>query len=129
MLSNSTTGRRLTGRVLVLAAVAVALPLTATRAIEYVDILAPDASSASPVKAPAPVLPVPALYYLPPLQVRRQYRWPAQLQVPAQVHQFQLMLQTVVRQVVRCGFPQAVHIPVTCYRRLILPAPKASVVV
>ena len=61
MLSNPTTGRRLTGRALVLAAVAVALPLTATRAIEYVDILAPDASSASPVKAPAPVLAAPAL--------------------------------------------------------------------
>ena len=61
MLSNPTTGRRLTGRALVLAAVAVALPLTATRAIEYVDILAKDASSASPVKAPAPVLAAPAL--------------------------------------------------------------------
>ena len=56
MLSNPTTGRRLTGRADDLAAVAVALPLTATRAIDYVDVLAPDASSASPVKAPAPVL-------------------------------------------------------------------------
>ena len=60
MLSNPTTGRRLTGRALVLAAIAVALPLTATRAIEYVDILAKDARRA-PVKAPAPVLAAPAL--------------------------------------------------------------------
>ena len=54
MLSNPTAGRRLTGRLMVLAAVAVALPLTATRAIEYVDIPAPDASSASPVEGARP---------------------------------------------------------------------------
>ena len=61
MLSNPTTGRRLTGRAMVARSRRRRLPLTATRAIEYVDILAPDASSASPVKAPAPVLPAPAL--------------------------------------------------------------------
>ena len=41
MLSNPTAGRRLTGRMMVLAAIAVALPLTATRAIHYVDVPAP----------------------------------------------------------------------------------------
>ena len=68
MLSNPTAGRKLTGRMMVLAAIGVALPLTATRAIEYVDIpmlsatpavapIAPVASVAQ-VAAPAPVVPV-----------------------------------------------------------------------
>ena len=68
MLSNPTAGRKLTGRMMVLAAIGVALPLTATRAIEYVDIpmlsaapavapIAPVASVAQ-VAAPAPVAPV-----------------------------------------------------------------------
>ena len=61
MLSNPTTGRRLSGRMAVLAAIAVALPLTATRAIHYVDVLAPSASDAAPAKMPVPVLPAPAL--------------------------------------------------------------------
>jgi len=59
MLTNPSSGRRLTGRVLVVAAVAVVLPLTATRAIDYVDvpmINAPDAP-----KAIAPVAAVAAL--------------------------------------------------------------------
>ncbi len=49
MLTNPSSGRRLTGRVLVVAAVAVVLPLTATRAIDYIDvpmINAPDAPGA-----------------------------------------------------------------------------------
>ena len=41
MLTNPTSGRRLAGRLAVVAAVAVALPLTATRAIEYVDLAVP----------------------------------------------------------------------------------------
>jgi beta-lactamase regulating signal transducer with metallopeptidase domain len=41
MLTNPTSGRRLAGRLTVLAAVAIALPLTATRAIEYVDTALP----------------------------------------------------------------------------------------
>lgn len=49
MLSNPTAGRRLTGRMMVLAAIAVALPLTATRAIHYVDV--PGSLKAEP---PAP---------------------------------------------------------------------------
>jgi len=61
MLSNPTSGRRLTGRMAVFAAIAVALPLTATRAIHYVDIPSPSAPDAAPVKMPVPVLPVPAV--------------------------------------------------------------------
>ncbi|MFL6750853.1 MAG: M56 family metallopeptidase [Sphingomicrobium sp.] len=62
MLTNPTAGRRLTGRLMVLATVAVALPLTATRAINYVDVpaaapAAPTPPAAHPViaTAPAPV--------------------------------------------------------------------------
>jgi beta-lactamase regulating signal transducer with metallopeptidase domain len=56
MFHNPTTGRRLTGRVIVLATIAVALPLTATRAIEYVDIEVPSAPPA-PLAPVAPVAP------------------------------------------------------------------------
>jgi beta-lactamase regulating signal transducer with metallopeptidase domain len=60
MLSNPTPGRRTAGRVLILATVAAALPLTATRAIEYIDV--PSAPSpvapVAPIAAPAPVAPV-----------------------------------------------------------------------
>jgi len=74
MLSNPTAGRKLTGRMMVLAAIGVALPLTATRAIHYVDVPmlseAPAAPKAVPhasvapvaavaqVAAPAPVAPI-----------------------------------------------------------------------
>lgn len=61
MLSNPTSGRRMTGRMAVLAAIAVALPLTATRAIHYVDIPTPSAPDEAPAKLSVPVLPVPAL--------------------------------------------------------------------
>lgn len=57
MLSNPTAGRRMTGRMMVLAAIAVALPLTATRAIHYIDV---PASPASPVAAEAPKAPLAA---------------------------------------------------------------------
>ena len=53
MLSNPTAGRRLTGRMMVLATIAVALPLTATRAIHYVDVPAPLKALAAPAAAPA----------------------------------------------------------------------------
>lgn len=43
MLTNPSAGRRLAGRLTILAAVAIALPLTATRAIEYVDKVPPAA--------------------------------------------------------------------------------------
>lgn len=71
MLTNPSSGRRTTGRLIVLASVAIALPLTATRAIEYVDVpvrakaavntlqaaVAPvtPAAPAAPVAAAAPV--------------------------------------------------------------------------
>ena len=56
MLAIPTAGRRLAGRLTVVAAVAVALPLTATRAIEYVDKAAP----AAPEDRLAPVAPIAA---------------------------------------------------------------------
>jgi bla regulator protein BlaR1 len=69
MLTNPSSGRRTAGRLIVLASVAMALPLTATRAIEYVDVpvtpasaepvaaLAP-AASVAPIAAAAPVAPL-----------------------------------------------------------------------
>ena len=48
MLTIPTAGRRTAGRLMVVATVAVALPLTATRAINYVDVPAPIAPSAAP---------------------------------------------------------------------------------
>lgn len=66
MLSNPTAGRRLTGRMIVLAGVAVALPLTATRAIEYVDV--PMVSAAKTVAAPTAVAAVQAVQAAPAVQ-------------------------------------------------------------
>ena len=71
MLTNPTSGRRLAGRLTVLAAVAIALPLTATRAIEYVDKVAP-AQPASvapfvPAVAAAPVAPIAAIAPIAPV--------------------------------------------------------------
>lgn len=70
MLSTPTAGRRLTGRLMVILAVTVALPLTATRAINYVDVKAP-----APPRAPAaplvpPVVPVPAVAPAPVTPIR-----------------------------------------------------------
>lgn len=59
MLTNPTAGRRLTGRLMVLATLAVALPLTATRAINYVDIVPPAAPPSPLVPAVAAVQPAP----------------------------------------------------------------------
>lgn len=50
MLSNPSSGRRTAGRLMVLATVAVVLPLTATRAINYIDV---------PVKPTNPATPTP----------------------------------------------------------------------
>lgn len=57
MLSNPSAGRRLAGRLTVVAAVAVALPLTATRAVEYIDVPVLPASQllAAPVAAAQPL--------------------------------------------------------------------------
>jgi hypothetical protein len=60
MLMNPTAGRRLTGRLAVVAAVAIALPLTATRAIEYVDKVAPAAPVAPIASASLAALAAPA---------------------------------------------------------------------
>lgn len=57
MLTNPTAGRRLTGRLMVLATLAVALPLTATRAINYVDVVPPAAPPSPLVPAVAAVQP------------------------------------------------------------------------
>lgn len=82
MLTNPTAGRRLSGRLMVLATVAVVLPLTATRAINYVDIAAPaaptrpvapvvaaaqPAPAADPPAAPAPLAPVAPLARVAPV--------------------------------------------------------------
>ncbi|MFL6724813.1 MAG: M56 family metallopeptidase [Sphingomicrobium sp.] len=59
MLTNPTAGRRLTGRLMVLATVAVALPLTATRAINYVDVPAPVTPTSPAAQPVAPAVPAP----------------------------------------------------------------------
>lgn len=51
MLESSNRTQRLAGRLLVATAIAVALPLTASRAVDYVDVAAPPAAPA-PVTAP-----------------------------------------------------------------------------
>ncbi len=61
MLTNPTAGRRLSGRLMVLATVAVALPLTPTRAINYVDVVPPSAPRAPAVPVVPAVQPVPAV--------------------------------------------------------------------
>jgi beta-lactamase regulating signal transducer with metallopeptidase domain len=59
MLNTPSTGKRTAGQMLVLGAIAVALPLTATRAIEYIDVPAPVAPEApkAPEAPAAPLLP------------------------------------------------------------------------
>ena len=67
MLSNTTTGRRTAGKLMIVAAVAIALPLTATRAIDYVDIASPAAPEAPQTPA-APLVPAAlALQPVPPV--------------------------------------------------------------
>ena len=63
MLSIPTAGRRMTGRMMVLAGIAVALPLTATRAIQYIDVpmLQASAPAASASNGVAPAAPVAAV--------------------------------------------------------------------
>ena len=52
MLKSSNPARRVAGRIMIVGALAVALPLTATRAIEYVDI---PVRAATPPRAASPV--------------------------------------------------------------------------
>ena len=69
MLNNTSAGKRTAGKLLILAGVATALPLTATRAVEYIDVPAPPAAPAAPdalaaLEAPA-ALAVPAPMAIP----------------------------------------------------------------
>jgi len=79
MLSNPNPGQRLTGQLLVLGAIAVALPLTATRAIEYVDTAAPaplaaqaTAVTAQPAVAADPAAPIAPAAPVAPLDIDRE---------------------------------------------------------
>jgi beta-lactamase regulating signal transducer with metallopeptidase domain len=58
MLNSSTTGSRTAGKMMIFAAVAVALPLTATRAIDYVDVPVAPVAPAAPLAPEAPVAPL-----------------------------------------------------------------------
>ena len=57
MLNNPSAGKRVAGRLMILTAVAVALPLTATRAIEYIDVPEPPTPPAAPNAPAAPTPP------------------------------------------------------------------------
>lgn len=75
MLTNPTPSRRLAGKIAVVGALAIALPLTATWATRYVDVAAPEAPTpptppipaAAPQAPMAPLAPLPAAAPLPPL--------------------------------------------------------------
>ena len=72
MINSPTPKRRLAGQLIVVGALAVALPLTATRAIQMVDVAAPTPPTApiapTPAIAPlAPLAPLPAAAQLAPL--------------------------------------------------------------
>jgi len=68
MLNTATAGKRTTGKFLILATVAVALPLTATRAVDYINVPAPPAPVApeAPAAPPAPGTPAQPLAPLAP---------------------------------------------------------------
>src|SRR4030095_2191150 len=54
MLNSTTTGKRASGKLMILTAVALALPLTATRAIDYIDVPASPAPPRTPAAADSP---------------------------------------------------------------------------
>ncbi|WP_265570196.1 M56 family metallopeptidase [Sphingomicrobium nitratireducens] len=58
MMNHTTRGRRMAGKLLVIGCVALALPLTATKAIEYVDVPKPPAPPAAPAAPKAPKAPL-----------------------------------------------------------------------
>ena len=60
MLRTPNPTRRLAGRLIVVSAIAVALPLTASRAIEYVDLVAPAAPPAAALPSAAAIQVAPA---------------------------------------------------------------------
>lgn len=69
MLNVQTPSRRIAGKLIIVGALAVALPLTATRAIQLVDVQAPTPPSAplAPTPAIAPLAPLPSLPAAPQL--------------------------------------------------------------
>ena len=75
MVYNPNPSRRLTGKLVILGALAIALPLTATRAIELVDVQAPTpptppsppVAGIAPVAPLAPIAPLPAAAPVAPL--------------------------------------------------------------
>ncbi len=67
MLTIPTANRRLAGRLMVLAAVAFALPLTATRAINYIDLPAPPPAQPRPTSNAPAVLPAAAVQPVAPV--------------------------------------------------------------
>ena len=88
MLSNPTAGRRLAGRLIVLAGIAVALPLTASRAIHYVEV--PMVAASEPVPATAAVAAVQtaeAVQPVPEVQPVPQVQAPAAPQPVAPIRQ------------------------------------------
>ena len=76
MLTNQTPSRRLAGKLIIVGALAIALPLTATRAIQLVDVATPTPPSA-PTAPTAPVAPLAPLAPVAPLAPRT----PAAMQV------------------------------------------------
>ena len=66
MLTNPTPTRRLAGKLIILGALAITLPLTATRAIQLVDVAAPTPPT-PPTPPIAPLAPIPAIAPLTPL--------------------------------------------------------------
>jgi bla regulator protein blaR1 len=62
MLNNTSAGTRTAGKLMILAGIAVALPMTATRAVEYIDVPAapaPPTAMAAPQAPAAPAAPAP----------------------------------------------------------------------
>ena len=55
MLTNPSAGKRMTGKLLIFAATVIALPLTATKAIEYVDVPSAPPAPLAPVAPAAPL--------------------------------------------------------------------------
>lgn len=58
MLNSTTAGKRTAGKLMILTAVAAALPLTATRAIDYVDLPEPPAPPTAPNPPAVPAVPM-----------------------------------------------------------------------
>ena len=55
MLSTPSAGKRMIGKLMIFAATIIALPLTATKAIDYVDVLSPPSAPQAPAAPAAPL--------------------------------------------------------------------------